>query len=673
MKKLLTALLLTCISAISFSQITLPPTMRNVCLAGNAITRLPYASSATVLGTDTIILFTGGVWKKISASNFASGIVPPVGWSLTGNAGTTVGTNFLGTTDNVSLAFKTNALQRLRILNGGAFIFGAGTAVSGTETYSFQDGDVYVDDNFLVNNAITTSTRTLFGGTWTATDGVDYGIASISNGFIRFLNSTNANTLTINSGVTSASHSWTLPLAQGGASTFLQNDGAGVLSWQAVSTGITVGATTITGGTSGAIPFNSAGVYGEDATKLFWDNTNDFLGLGTATPSGNLEILNSYGGGGAVGMYIENTNTAGSTNINLGESAGDAGFFIQRYNSAHGTVALRNGVDIFNGDNSYMTFGTNNTERIRILAGGFVGIGETVPTGSLHIKGSGADGASHALKIDNSASTALFSVRNDGKFHAGTAAEESIYFGNSSGTSETSAIYNTAFGYNSMTTVSSGSYNTGFGRGTLYLNSTGEFNTAMGYGALQANTTSENTAYGYAALNINTSGPYNTSVGYNSGLTNLTGTNNIFIGHSAGRYETGSFHTYITSDLLGVTDITTGRDSATIHAVGGVQSASYVNISGALRISSKQHTVNNSTSGTTTFSQPEAGTSYKVVMIYLSAGLGTASYTFPVAFTNTPSVVGTNDVATAIVTSISTTAVTVTGTTSTGSLMLIGQ
>ena len=40
-------------------------------------------------------------------------------WHLTGNTGTVAGTNFLGTIDNVSLAFKTNNTDRIRILNTG--------------------------------------------------------------------------------------------------------------------------------------------------------------------------------------------------------------------------------------------------------------------------------------------------------------------------------------------------------------------------------------------------------------------------------------------------------------------------------------------------------------------------------------------------------------------------
>lgn len=40
-------------------------------------------------------------------------------WSLTGNAGTTVATNFLGTTDNRGLVFRTNNIERMRFTAGG--------------------------------------------------------------------------------------------------------------------------------------------------------------------------------------------------------------------------------------------------------------------------------------------------------------------------------------------------------------------------------------------------------------------------------------------------------------------------------------------------------------------------------------------------------------------------
>lgn len=86
-----------------------------------------------------------------------------------------------------------------------------------------------------------------------------------------------------------------------------------------------------------------------------------------------------------------------------------------------------------------------------------------------------------------------------------------------------------------------------------------------------------------------------------------------------------------------------------------------------------QTTVNCSTSGTAIFSESLAGiggTARKTVTVYQSACLGTASYTFPTAFTNTPQVLSQSLAATA--TSVSTTAVTITGSTNTGYLNLDG-
>lgn len=93
---------------------------------------------------------------------------------------------------------------------------------------------------------------------------------------------------------------------------------------------------------------------------------------------------------------------------------------------------------------------------------------------------------------------------------------------------------------------------------------------------------------------------------------------------------------------------------------------------GQINSSTTQTLVNNSTSGTSNFSQPFAGTSYKEVVVYLNAALGTASYTFPVAFTNTPMIMSSNQVGAAVVTAISTTAMTVTGATTTGFITIKG-
>ena len=55
----------------------------------------------------------------------------PASWSLTGNSGTIAGTNFLGTTDNQGLVFKTNNNQTGYISDDGLSIqFGLGAGGS---------------------------------------------------------------------------------------------------------------------------------------------------------------------------------------------------------------------------------------------------------------------------------------------------------------------------------------------------------------------------------------------------------------------------------------------------------------------------------------------------------------------------------------------------------------
>ena len=130
-------------------------------------------------------------------------------------------------------------------------------------------------------------------------------------------------------------------------------------------------------------------------------------------------------------------------------------------------------------------------------------------------------------------------------------------------------------------------------------------------------------------------------------------------------------------------NITTGGGSIQIWRSAGTKvdsidgSGNFVGLQnmtifGSERLNSSQTTVSASTSVSAIFSEPEQGTSYKKCIIYLNAALGTASYTFPTAFVNTPVVSTTSGLASSIVTTLTTTTVIVTGTTSTGFLIIEG-
>jgi hypothetical protein len=81
---------------------------------------------------------------------------------------------------------------------------------------------------------------------------------------------------------------------------------AGIPAWQAAGSGITVGTTTITSGTSGRIAFNNSGVYGE-SSNLQFDNSNIRIGLGL-TPQVGIDVL-----GGGVTPYMRLGNTGGNS------------------------------------------------------------------------------------------------------------------------------------------------------------------------------------------------------------------------------------------------------------------------------------------------------------------------------------------------------------------------
>lgn len=76
------------------------------------------------------------------------------GWGLTGNAGTNPATNFVGTTDNVALTFRTNNIARTRITNKGQIeTLNTGFSVFLGESAGFNDDLTANRNTFVGRNA----------------------------------------------------------------------------------------------------------------------------------------------------------------------------------------------------------------------------------------------------------------------------------------------------------------------------------------------------------------------------------------------------------------------------------------------------------------------------------------------------------------------------------------
>jgi hypothetical protein len=151
--------------------------------------------------------------------------------------------------------------------------------------------------------------------------------------------------------------------------------------------GVAKGGTgTATAFTAGSVVFAGAsGVYTQDNANFFWDNTNDRLGIGTATPAAKLDVRGN--------IQARTTNDI----LEAGQLGGVS--YIQSYNNASGIAAIP------------MAFYTGTAERMRIDSSGNVGIGTTSPN---------VAGVSKAVTVNttNGSSGAIYEIALNGTNHA---------------------------------------------------------------------------------------------------------------------------------------------------------------------------------------------------------------------------------------------------------------
>ncbi len=150
--------------------------------------------ATTAAGTAGQILVSTGAGAPVWSSGNGTF------WGISGNSGTTSGTNFIGTTDGVDFVTKTNNTEKMRVTSAGNVGIGATAPGQKLET---MNGNIFLNNN---NN---------------------------TSGELRFAepSSSGAQYTSFKAQAQAANITYTLPSTQGAATTVLTNDGSGNLSW----------------------------------------------------------------------------------------------------------------------------------------------------------------------------------------------------------------------------------------------------------------------------------------------------------------------------------------------------------------------------------------------------------------------------------------------------------
>jgi hypothetical protein len=536
--------------------------------AGNAIS---FTQAMTLDASGRLGIGTSTPAEKLDVyDNSASNVSIKVGNTsgalqlLQGN-----GAAYLYTATNQPLIFSNNNSEKMRLDASGNLGIGTSSPTSklqsnNASTYnSSTPSGAIVASNLSNGNAI-----------------IDIGVDATYLGYIQSRNLTNTtsynlllNPLAGNVGIGTTSPSNKLTVNGTNIGIDIQNSGT------------TYFRTELDGGNTTYL--STIGAYDmilrTNSTEKMRITSGGNVGIGTSSPTQALDVLGIINIGRNQNAFVTNFNiNSGSTPISAFQINTDQPNLIAALVSR----------------NSYaLTFGTSDTERMRITSGGEVLVGST--SSGLSSSGRGVieiNGTSESilgLKVNNVVKTYLYQsgdnvefnntangylalktnasermrITNGGELLINTTTDAGDYklqvngnvyaagtLGiNTSGQTRTISTYygansdgqNIFIGGGGTSSVGAsgetykGAYNTSVGVNALYSNTTGYYNSAMGMYALYSNTTGYyNSAMGMQALFYNTTGYYNSAMGMQALYSNTTGHSNAAMGVNALYYNT---------------------------------------------------------------------------------------------------------------------------------------
>jgi hypothetical protein len=221
--------------------------------------------------------------------------------------------------------------------------------------------------------------------------------------------------------------------------------------WKNKTIATALGYTPISGsGATGQVAYWNGTNSQTGSNNLFWDAANARLGIGTNAPIAKIDSTGTIRTTGATAM-------SSGVGVELSYEGGVGNIYVfNRTTSAFGILNINDKARIFSNGNFNIGGAVDGGQRLQVQGDAF-------------IKGSGATSATNALTIQDSASTNLLRVRNDGTVYIsngvlsfGTAATNADIYGQSG--NGTLAFSNAGLNYRSNLFVQSDGYDHIFSR-----------------------------------------------------------------------------------------------------------------------------------------------------------------------------------------------------------------
>jgi hypothetical protein len=303
--------------------------------------------------------------------------------------------------------------------------------------------------------------------------------------------------------------------------------------------------------------FTASGTIGN--SQIFDNGTN--VGIGTTSINSSLEIYKASGPN-----YIYLTNGTSGTNNGV----------VLRFNNIDymGIIGTFTSGELkvggFNAGGYFMTFYSNNAERMRLTPSGRLLIGTSTES-------------TYELDVVGDIRSTLDANING------------LTVGKGGG----SVSFNTSFGVTALASNTTGNAITAVGYLAGNANTTSNYNTYIGTQSGRVATGANNTFVGSQSGFANTGGAQNTFLGTFAGYDVTTGTYNTLVGYNVGRgLTTGNYNTIIGGDVTG---LSSSLSNTIILADGQGNQRLYINNSGNVGIGTTSPTQRLSVDGNARF------------------------------------------------------------------------